>query len=108
MFWNLVTGTVIFTDDLPHGLKQNQRVSTRIIMSSLDDVMKVRRGPFLESGGGRKVYVVVDGMARLRTISTGAMSLMEVEIKGGLEEGEIIVISDTSRFQAAETVLLRN
>jgi len=103
---SLVTGTVVFTAELPHGLRQNQRVSTRIILSTRTDVVKVRRGPFLESGGGRKAYVVEQGMARLRPIRTGTISLTEVEVLAGLTEGETIIISDISRFQEAETVLL--
>lgn len=105
---SLVEGRVVFGEDLPAGLKQNQRVSTRIILSSRDDVLKVRRGPFLESGGGRKVYVEQDGTATLREIVVGSTSLTEVEIISGLSEGETIVISDTARFGDAEAILLRN
>ncbi len=105
---SLVEGRMIFDGDLPNGLKQNQRVSARIILSSLNNVLSVRRGPFLESGGGRKAYVVEDGLAVLREIRIGASSLSEIEIKEGLEEGDTIVVSDTSRFKGAKTVLLRN
>ncbi len=105
---SLVEGRMAFDGPLPKGLKQNQRVSTRMILSSLDDVLRVRRGPFLESGGGRKVYVVEDGMALLRTVSMGASSLSEVEVRNGLREGDVIVISDTTRFQNAQTVMLRD
>ena len=102
-----VSGTVVFNDDRPSGLKQNQRVSTRMILSSKEDTLKVRRGPFLEGGGGRKVFAVVDNMAYLKTITVGITSLSEVEILSGLEEGERIVISDLSQVGDAETVLLR-
>jgi HlyD family secretion protein len=105
---SLVEGRVVFSDDLPQGLKQNQRVSTRIILSSKDDVLKVRRGPFLEAGGGRKIYRVDGDVARLQQVSVGATSITEVEIVSGLSEGDTIVISDTSRFNDAQAVLLRD
>jgi len=104
---SLVEGRVVFRGEQPTTLRQNQRVSTRIILSAKDDVLKVKRGPFLESGGGRRIYVVDGDMAVATAIVTGARSLTEVEIVSGLELGDTIVISDTSRFEGAETVLLR-
>ena len=104
----VVEGRVAFVGDLPHGLKQNQRVTTRLILSSLQDVLTVRRGPFLESGRGRKAWRVVDSLASLQPISIGASSLTQVQVVSGLKEGDVIVISDTTRFQSAETVYLRD
>ena len=47
-----------FDDATPPGLRQNQRVSARLIFDQKDDTLFVRRGPFFESGGGRIAYVV--------------------------------------------------
>ena len=102
-----VEGTVAFGDGPPEGLRQNQRVSVRLVLDRRTDVLKVSRGPFLESGGGRKVYVLEDGLATLRDIRTGAMSVGEVEILEGLAEGDQILLTDTQQFQGAETVLVR-
>jgi HlyD family secretion protein len=104
---SLVEGRVVFSGELPRGLKQNQRVTTRIILSTKTNVLTVRRGPFVESGGGRKAYRVEGNIAKLVAIAIGETSLTEVEVISGLAEGETIVISDTARFQNAETVLLR-
>lgn len=98
---------VVFADEAPEGLKQNQRLSTRIILDTRHDVLKVPRGPFLEAGGGRTAYLLEDGLALLRPIEVGGLSVSEVEIVSGLEEGDRIVISDTGRFEGAESVLVR-
>lgn len=103
-----VRGVVVFSGQAPAGLKQNQRVSTRLLLETRPDVLKVPRGPFLESGGGRLAYVVEDGVAVQRPIEVGSVSVSEVEIVAGLEPGEEIIISDTTRFEGAERVLLRN
>jgi HlyD family secretion protein len=103
-----VRGVVAFTGTSPEGLKQNQRVSIRLLMESRPDVLKVARGPFLENGGGRQAYVLDGDLAELRTIQSGAASVSEVEIVSGLEEGEEIIISDMTRFQGAATLLLRH
>ena len=70
-------------------------------------VLKLPRGPFLESGGGRQAYVVEGGMAVLRTVAIGAVSVAEVEVVTGLRAGEQVIVSDTSVFEGARTVLIR-
>lgn len=102
-----VRGIVGFTAAIPEGLRQNQRVSTRLILEARPDVVKVPRGPFLEAGGGRHVWVVDSDVARRREIRVGAASVGEVEVVEGLTAGERIVLSDTTRFEDAERVFLR-
>jgi len=103
-----VRGVVVFTGTGPAGLKQNQRVSIRLLLESRPDVLKVARGPFLENGAGRQAYVVDGDLAELTAIQSGSASISEVEIVSGLEEGDEIIISDMTRFEGAATLLLRN
>jgi HlyD family secretion protein len=103
-----VKGTAVFSDQSPQGLKENQRVYTRLLLESKSEVLKVPRGPFLESLSGRQVYLVRNGVAQLHPIQVGSISVTEVEIETGLQEGDRIVLSDLSRFEGAETLLLRD
>jgi HlyD family secretion protein len=100
-----VTGRVRLRE-VPPGLRQNQRVSVRILMDRRDGVLKVERGGFYEAGGGATAYVVKGEIAEQRPITTGAVSVREVEITGGLAEGEQVVISDTADFRNQPRVLL--
>ena len=102
-----VEGRVVFEGAAPDNLKQSQRVSTRVVFDSRRNVLKVPRGPFLESGGGRRIYVLSDGLALLREIEVGAVSVSEVEVVSGLTEGEDVILSDVTRFEGASTVLVR-
>jgi HlyD family secretion protein len=103
-----VEGTVAFAGgQAPEGLRQNQRVSVRLVLDRRANVLKVPRGPFFESGGGSKVYVLADGLATLRPIRVGAVSVGEVEILDGLAEGEQILLTDVQQFRGAQTVLVR-
>jgi HlyD family secretion protein len=102
-----VTVTVAFTGPTPVGLKQSQRVTTRLVFESKHDVLKVGRGAFIESGGGRVAYVVNGKLASRRPIALGATSVNEVEVISGLRVGETIVVSDTTPFENANEVLLR-
>lgn len=103
-----VVGRVRFAGDTPADLRQNQRVSVRIVLEEKPDALVVDRGAFFESGGGRVAYKVDGGVARRTPIATGASSIAKVEIAQGLAEGDQIVISSLEPFGRAETVLIRN
>jgi HlyD family secretion protein len=104
---NQVASRIRFSGDMPTGLRQNQRLTVRVLLAEHNDVMMVQRGQFLDSGGGRIAYIVTEqGMAEKRLIETGARSLGAVEIVAGLQPGDQIVISNLDAFRSAETVLL--
>ena len=105
---NQVTGRVRFNAKVPEGLRQNQRLTTRILLEEKFNVTMVQRGQFFDSGNGRVAYVVEDGMARRRSITAGATSLSSIEILQGLAPGERIVISSTDLFNSADAVLINN
>ena len=60
-----VTARLRFTDKQPPGLRQNQRLSARIVLDTRRDVLQVERGPFVDQDGGRFAYVM-DGNGRAR------------------------------------------
>ncbi len=88
----------------PPGLRQNQRLSARIVLDTRRNVLMVERGAFLEQDGGRFAYVVDGSRAQRRPIQTGASSLSAVEIVSGLQPGEKIVVSGSDQFGDAENV----
>ena len=103
---NQVTGRLRFAGEGPQGLRQNQRLTTRIVLEARDQALKVQRGPFLASGAGRMAFVVRDGIATRVPIETGAASISEIEIVSGLAAGDRIVISSLSDFEGVERVRL--
>ncbi|MET1256658.1 efflux RND transporter periplasmic adaptor subunit [Aliikangiella maris] len=105
---NQVTGRVRFSQQIPPGLRQNQRLTTRILLDFKSDVLMVRRGQFLESGSGKVAYLVKDGMAARIPIEVGARSLSNVEVLEGLAQGDTIIISSTEQFNGVNNVLLTN
>jgi len=106
---NQVTTRVRFAEAMPPGLRQNQRLTTRILMEEKNEVLTLPRGQFLDSGGSRIAYVLDDNnVAHRRSIEIGARSLAAVEVVGGLQEGELVVISSIDQFRSADTVLVTN
>jgi len=103
-----VKGTVVFDGTSPQNLRQSQRVSVRMVFEKKPDTLKLPRGPFLENGAGRSAYVLQNGIATKREIEVGAISVSEVEVVKGLQAGDRVVVSDTSDWNNAKTVLVRN
>ena len=103
---NQVTTRLRFRGTPPAGLRQNQRLTTRILLEEKPNVLTVERGQFLDSGGGRVAYVLADGIARRTPIEVGARSLSAVEIVSGLSAGDVIVSSSIEAFAGADAVLV--
>ena len=99
-------GRVRFGQEVPAGLRQNQRVNLRIVMDSRPNVLKVERGAFTDAGN--VAYVVAGDMATRRAVRLGAMSVSEVEIIDGLSPDEKIIVSNVSDFNNAPVVRLSN
>ncbi|HMG23234.1 MAG TPA: HlyD family efflux transporter periplasmic adaptor subunit, partial [Kofleriaceae bacterium] len=93
-----------FVGPRPAGLRQNQRLTARILIEERPDVLKIERGPFLETGGGNTAYFVVDGIAERRPIRTGAVSLDAVEIVSGAVVGDRLVVTGADAFGDAQRV----
>lgn len=102
-----VSARLRFVDKMPTNIRQNQRLTTRILIEERPDVLTLQRGQFLETGGGRVAYVLDGkGLAIRRPIVIGARSLGAVEIQDGLKEGDRVVISSIEQFRSAESVLV--
>ncbi|KQZ40526.1 efflux RND transporter periplasmic adaptor subunit [Duganella sp. Root1480D1] len=100
---NQVLARVRF-DQQPEGLRQSQRVSARLLIDEKPNVLMVQRGPFVESEGGRYVYLLQDGIAVRTPVQLGATSVAAVEIVNGLKQGDKIVIAGTESFENAKRV----
>lgn len=102
---NEVVGRIRFAGETPPGLRQNQRVTVRVMMDELIGVLKLQRGAFTDSGGGRYAFVLNGaGLAERREIRLGARSAAEVEVISGLNAGEQVIISSIAEFENYDTI----
>ena len=88
-----VAARLRFVGAQPPELRQNQRLSARVLLERKPQVLSLPRGSFVEQSGGRSVYVLKDGRALRREVKLGAQSLDRVEVISGLQAGEQVVIS---------------
>ena len=103
---NQVTARVRFTEADSTQLRQSQRLTARVILEHKSNVLKIARGDFVNSGGGRQAYQVQDNQALRKNIELGALSVQWVEILSGATEGEQWVISNLSDFKDSDRVNL--
>ena len=55
---NQVGTRLRFAEGMPDNIRQNQRLTTRILIEERPNVLTLQRGQFLDSGGGRIAYVL--------------------------------------------------
>ena len=103
-----VAARLRFDGQTPKQLRQNQRLSVRVLLDKRDNVLTVSRGSFVDESGGSYAYVVQGGVADKKPIRVGASSIDKVEILDGLKEGDRIVISGTDSFKNAARVAISN
>ncbi|PHS20602.1 MAG: efflux transporter periplasmic adaptor subunit [Kangiella sp.] len=103
---NVVKGRVAFLQSPPPGIKQNQRVTSRVILEQKDNVLYLSRGSFIQHHSGLKVFVVEEDRATLTDVKLGSRSIAKVEVILGLTEGQRVIISNTDFVNDAKTLNL--
>ena len=101
-----VSARVRFTQREGLRIRQNQRISARILLENREDVLMVRRGAFMNQGGFVAYRVNGDVAERIQ-IQTGASSMAAVELTAGAQQGDELVVSSYDVFNQAQRVLLR-
>ncbi|MGI2196225.1 efflux RND transporter periplasmic adaptor subunit [Shewanella baltica] len=99
-----VTARVQFVQDNSLKLRQNQRISARVLLEHRPDVLMVKRGAFMTSGGGNEAYQIEGDLASRREIKLGSTSMSQVEVLEGGKAGDEWVISSVEPFNQAEQV----
>lgn len=90
----------------PPGLRQNQRVTARVLIEEKPNVLMVPRGPFVDAHGGRYAYFVDGDSAERRPVRIGATSVSSVEILDGARPGDRLVIAGSDAFGDAEKIAI--
>ncbi len=101
-----VSARLRFDGRQPEQLRQNQRLSVRVLLDKRDKVLGVARGSFVDESGGSYAYVVRGSVAEKVAVKLGARSLDRVEVLSGLAAGDRVVISGSDNFKGAASVLI--
>ena len=114
IYTDVVGGTfeidLFFDDDYPSAIKRGQTLQLRVIFSSAQDAIIVKRGGFFQETGGNWIYVVdpSGSFAQKREISIGRQNTRYYEVKGGLDPGEKVIVSSYKSFGGKDKLIFRN
>ena len=87
------------------GLGDAYRVEAEFILWEGVDVLQVPETAVFSHGDGHAVFVVSDGVARLRPVEIGHRGGLDVEITAGLEPGEAVVLQPGNEVEDGARVM---
>lgn len=88
-------------------LGHGYRVEVRIVLWDGEDVIALPLSSLFRHAGGHAVFVVEDGVAKLRKVQRDHRSDLEAEIVSGLEPGETVVLYPNDRVADGVRVTAR-
>ena len=104
-----VTIDVALPDDLPPSARPDLSVDGNVIIEQLDDVVFVGRPSFGQAGSRVTMFKLTEdgSFADRVTVEFGASSVNHMEVRAGLEPGDIVILSDMSQWDGFDRVKLR-
>jgi HlyD family secretion protein len=91
-----------------HALLRNKlRVDVNIVTEQKTDVLVADSGPAFNGKGRQAVFVLRGGTARKAMLDIGASDGKAVEIAGGAQAGERVIISDVSRYKELDSIRIQ-
>lgn len=93
---------------MPDHARVDQPVTAHIEVETLHDVLYVARPSGVQPSSNAPLYRLREGSdtADRITARVGRASTKYIEIQAGLEEGDEVIVSDTSAWESAERVVL--
>lgn len=108
-----VKGTTIDVDielrDKEAKLRSNMFLSGRIVVLEMASALYVEAPSNAIENGNSAMYVLNESgdQAILQKVETGYLSAGKIQVASGLNIGDRVVVSDTTRFRSADSVALR-
>jgi multidrug resistance efflux pump len=104
-----VTIDVALPPELPPSARPDLSVDGNVIIERLDDVTYVGRPTFGQANQRVSIFKVTadGGFADRVTVQLGANSVNEIEVREGLTPGDVVILSDMSRWDGFDRVRLR-
>lgn len=99
---------VEITGDLPPGARPDLSVDGTILIERLDDVLNVGRPAYGQAGSTLRLFRIQpeSGIALRVPVTLGKVSVNRVQILEGLQDGDRVVLSDTSQWDEHDRIEL--
>jgi HlyD family secretion protein len=104
----IITFTVLLDDNRDEVLRSGLKVDVYVISAIQEDALRIANRSYYTGPGEYDLWVVGNGEAVKRKVTLGESSYDYVEVKDGLNEGEIVIISDMNRFSDKKKLKFKN
>lgn len=104
-----VTIEVSLPENLPPSARPDLSVDGNVIINRLEDVIMVGKPNIAQANRRIGVFMLVEGgeYAERVNVEVGVTSINEMEVRAGLQPGDIIISSDMSNFDNVDRVRIR-
>jgi HlyD family secretion protein len=104
-----VTVDVMLTAELPRGAVPDQSIDGTVELERVENVLRVGRSSIGQERSAIALFRVIDaaGTAERTEVRIGRTSVGMMEVVDGLKEGDQIILSDMSAWDAVKRVRLR-
>ncbi|MCW5971171.1 MAG: efflux RND transporter periplasmic adaptor subunit [Blastocatellales bacterium] len=93
--------------DAPGRLGDGFRLGAKIVVWEGEGVLQAPQSALFRRGDGWAAFVADAGRARLREVATGRRGGFDMEILGGLQEGEDLIMHPSGRLVDGARILIR-
>lgn len=102
-----VSVRIRFAGEPPANLRQNQRLTARILIENRSNTLVVKRGPHFDNFRGY-VFKIDGDRAHKLPVTLGGKSLSHIEILEGITEGDTVIISSIDIDESDKNILVSN
>jgi HlyD family secretion protein len=102
--------SLAFVGKVPPSARPGLRISTQLELGASTNSLLLKRGAAFQDTGGRWVFVT-DAKAHKavrREVQSGRSNADVIEIKGGLKEGENVIVSTYANYLTAQEVVIKH
>ena len=103
----LLKFVVMLHDSDNPALRSGLRTDVYVMYGVRADVLRIPNGRYFKGKGTHELWVVNGGKAEKRNVGLGESSYEYVEVTGGLQQGDKIIISDMERYNNKYSIKLK-
>jgi HlyD family secretion protein len=105
---NLVSFDVQLDDRNHKALRPNMKVELYLVTQTRSNVTRVANGAAFKGAKSQDIFVLKDGRAERRTVSTGLSNFDYIEIISGVKPGEVVITTDLSDYKNTREITVNN
>lgn len=105
----MVEFTVILDNDADKLLRSGLRTDLNVVYDVHDQVVRIPNGQYFQGPGTYVMFIQTDGHTlERRSVTLGDSNFDFVEVKSGIQPGEMVVVTDMSDHKNKKTIKLKD